>query len=100
MASKTDDPDAEADPNGKMVAKKMYYLACLACRWTTRDVGIKDQTAATSSWPEQEYAHANRFAMLLEHYQAVVLHDKQEKQEYQRRKAPKQTKFPSMTVSL
>jgi hypothetical protein len=27
------------------------------------------------------------------------LHDKQEKQEYQRRKAPKQTKFPSMTVS-
>lgn len=78
----------------------MYYLACLACRWTTRDVGISDQTSATSSWPEPEYPHATRYAMLLEHYQAVVLHENQEKLDYMRRKTPKQHKYPSLTVSL
>ena len=78
----------------------MYYLACLACRWTSRDVGIPDQTAATSSWPEPEYAHSTRYALLLEHYQAVVLHEKQEKQDYLKRKTPKTSKFPSMTVRL
>lgn len=23
--------------------KKMYYLSCFNCRWTSRDVGIPDQ---------------------------------------------------------
>ena len=31
------------DPS-KTVARKVYYLACTSCRWTTRDVGLKDQT--------------------------------------------------------
>jgi dynactin 4 len=83
-----------------MVTKKMYYLACLACRWTSRDVGISDQASQTCSWPEQEYFHNTRFQLLSEHFQAVVLHDKQEKQDFLRRKSAKTTKFPSMTVSL
>jgi dynactin 4 len=91
--------DESAETSQKMVTKKMYYLACLACRWTSRDVGISDQTSQTCSWPEQEYFHNTRFQMLLEHYQAVVLHDKQEKQDYLKRKNTKPTKFPSMTVS-
>lgn len=82
----------------KPVARKMYYLMCLACRWTSRDVGIPDQTVATGQWPDLEYAHANRFAMLLEHCQNVVLHDKQEKNDFLRRKAPKPHKYPSLTV--
>jgi len=101
-SSKNDDgskASEEGDANAKMVTKKMYYLACLACRWTSRDVGISDQTAATCSWPEQEIAHSTRFSLLLDHYQAVVLHDKQERQDYLRRKTAKTTKFPSMTVS-
>lgn len=28
--------------------KKVYYLACLFCRWTSRDVGIPDQN--TGLW--------------------------------------------------
>lgn len=41
---------AEAEGNKDAVAvdtkpKKMYYLTCLACRWTSRDVGIPDQAA-------------------------------------------------------
>lgn len=27
----------------KTTPKKMYYLSCLACRWTSRDVGLPDQ---------------------------------------------------------
>lgn len=87
----------ETAETSKMVTKKMYYLACLACRWTSRDVGISDQASQTCSWPEQEYFHNTRFQLLLEHFQAVVLHDKQEKQDFLRRKTVKSTKFPSMT---
>lgn len=31
------------DPN-KSVPKKVYYLACGFCRWTSRDVSIQDQS--------------------------------------------------------
>lgn len=89
----------EVVDSSKTVTKKMYYLACLACRWTSRDVGISDQPSQTCSWPEEEYAHSNRFQLLLEHYQAVVLQEKQEKQDYLKRKSTKTTKFASMTVS-
>uniref|UniRef100_A0A182PL25 Dynactin subunit 4 n=1 Tax=Anopheles epiroticus TaxID=199890 RepID=A0A182PL25_9DIPT len=90
---------AGAGPAGgvKQVTKKMYYLACLTCRWNSHDIGIPDQTAATGQWPEPEYPNATRFALLLEHYQSVVLHDKQERQELWRRKTPKKTQFPSLT---
>lgn len=104
--SKSEDAaNPSATPKGgskeaKPMARKMYYLMCLACRWTSRDVGIPDQTVATGQWPDLEYAHANRFAMLLEHCQNVVLHDKQEKQDFLRRKAPKPHKYPSLTVIL
>ncbi|KFB35593.1 AGAP000908-PA-like protein [Anopheles sinensis] len=84
-------------PSGKQVTKKMYYLACLTCRWNSRDVGIPDQGVATGQWPEPEYPNATRFALLLEHYQSIVLHDKQERQELWRRKTPRQSKFPSLT---
>lgn len=94
---KTEKTDEEGAGDTKLITKKMYYLACLACRWTTRDVGISDQTIAVGSWPECEYRNAQRFSILLEHFQAVVLQEKQEKQEYWRRKAPKPNKFPSIT---
>lgn len=31
--------------DGAKTPGKVYYLACFICRWTTRDVGIPDQTA-------------------------------------------------------
>ncbi|XP_058829846.1 dynactin subunit 4 [Topomyia yanbarensis] len=89
--------ESESSAPGKQVTRKMYYLACLNCRWSSRDVGIPDQTVATGQWPEPEYSNATRFSLLLEHYQSVVLHEKQEKQELWRRKTPKQSKFPSLT---
>ncbi|KAL1402503.1 hypothetical protein pipiens_006066 [Culex pipiens pipiens] len=93
---KKEEPPAAAAV-AKQITRKMYYLACLNCRWSSRDVGIPDQSVATGQWPEPEYANATRFGLLLEHYQSVVLHEKQEKQELWRRKTPKTSKFPSLT---
>ena len=89
-------PPAATAAETKTTLKKMFYLSCLACRWTTRDVGIPDQTVATGSWPEAEYIYATRFAQLMEYHQSVVLQEKQEKQELWRRKTPK-PKYPSLT---
>ncbi|XP_037026479.1 dynactin subunit 4 [Bradysia coprophila] len=93
-------PEAEGGKNvggGDLKPRKMYYLTCLACRWTSRDVGIPDQATATGQWPECEYSNATRFSLLMEHYQTVVQQEKQEKQDLWRRKAPKQHKYPNLT---
>lgn len=99
--NKRDDSEASGDgsdsPKEKApVPKKMYYLACLACRWTSRDPGIPDQTVATGAWPELEIPHDTRFLKLLEYSQGIVLQRKQEKQDGLRRRAVK-SKFPSLS---
>ena len=38
------------DPT-KMVPKKMYYLACAFCRWTSRDIGLPDQVREITIQP-------------------------------------------------
>jgi hypothetical protein len=38
--------------------------------------------------------------MLMEYYQNIVLQDKQEKQDYQRRKAQKQPKYANVPVNI
>uniref|UniRef100_A0A1A9X006 Dynactin subunit 4 n=1 Tax=Glossina brevipalpis TaxID=37001 RepID=A0A1A9X006_9MUSC len=91
------DSDSSKGDSSKVITKKMYYLSCLACRWTSRDVGIPDQVVATGAWPENECAYQTRFNALSEYYQAVVQQDRKEKQEYLRRKAPRSHKFPSLT---
>lgn len=115
-------PDAEKSAAAKMSTRKMYYLSCLACRWTSRDVGLPDQTMgmnaiisrfhdlslifdlctilAAGNWPEIEYANATRFSKLMEYFQDVVLVEKQEKQDYSRRMTPKKHKFASLTVRI
>ncbi|KAH8372929.1 hypothetical protein KR009_008273 [Drosophila setifemur] len=88
---------ASSKPSAVPTTKKMYYLSCVSCRWTTRDVGIPDQGVATGTWPDNECLYQARFNALVEYFQAVVLQEKQEKLEFMRRKAPKQHKFPSLT---
>uniref|UniRef100_A0A2M4AME9 Dynactin subunit 4 n=1 Tax=Anopheles triannulatus TaxID=58253 RepID=A0A2M4AME9_9DIPT len=83
--------------SGRQAQKKMYYLACFTCRWNTRDIGLPDQSVATGQWPEPEHPSATRFAQLFDHYRSVALHDKQERQELWRRKAPRPTKYPNLT---
>ena len=57
------------DPT-KMVAKKVYYLACAFCRWTSRDIGLPDQTVASGGWPEQ-VLHCDVY--VLGHYHAHLI---------------------------
>lgn len=67
------------DPT-KMVGRKYYYLACAFCRWTSRDVGLKDQSVASGGWPELENLHAARLASLQDHYRGIAQREKQEKE--------------------
>lgn len=34
-----------SDAEGHATPRKAYYLACGFCRWTSRDIGLKDQPA-------------------------------------------------------
>ncbi|KAK8403023.1 hypothetical protein O3P69_000925 [Scylla paramamosain] len=76
------------DPS-KTVARKVYYLACTSCRWTTRDVGLKDQTVATGGWVEQDNEHYKHLQSLLEHYRSVAQQEKleREKKRFSHRKS-------------
>lgn len=67
------------DPK-KNVPKKVYYLACGFCRWTSRDVGIPDQTVASGGWQEQENLHSKRINNLLENYRVLAQQEKLEKE--------------------
>lgn len=67
------------DP-GKSTPKKMYYMACGFCRWTTRDVGLHDQSVANGGWPEQENPNVKRIGALLESYRAVAQREKAERE--------------------
>lgn len=66
--------------DGSKSATKLYYLACFFCRWTSRDVGIPDQTAATGHWPERENEHSERITGLIEHYKALAIQERIEKE--------------------
>jgi len=67
------------DPS-KMIAKKVYYLACAFCRWTSRDIGLPDQNVASGGWPDQENVSSERIAALLEHYRSIAQKEKIEKE--------------------
>ncbi|GLG98099.1 Dynactin subunit 4 [Gryllus bimaculatus] len=64
----------------KTVTRKLYYLACGFCRWTSRDIGYPDQTVASGGWPEKENPHASRIYNLLEHFKTLALREKQERE--------------------
>ena len=77
-ATSTAAPSPE-DP-AKVIAKKVYYLACAFCRWTSRDIGLPDQTVASGGWPELENPHGARILNLQEHYRAIAQREKVEKE--------------------
>lgn len=60
--------------------KKMHYLSCSFCRWTTRDVGLPDQVTPSGGWPEREMGASKIMASLLTYYKQVAHSDKLEKE--------------------
>ncbi|XP_075971247.1 dynactin subunit 4 [Anticarsia gemmatalis] len=77
--------------------KKMYYLSCFNCRWTSRDVGIPDQPVASGGWPERTNPFAARVNQLLDYYKAIALQEKQEKIERERKKFNIRGKYITLT---
>ncbi|XP_011502768.1 PREDICTED: dynactin subunit 4 [Ceratosolen solmsi marchali] len=64
----------------KPVTKKIYYLSCTLCRWSSRDAGIPDQTVATGSWREQESPNTYRITALINFYKILGSIEKQQKE--------------------
>ncbi|XP_012276685.1 dynactin subunit 4 [Orussus abietinus] len=64
----------------KATPKKVYYLSCSLCRWTSRDAGIPDQYVATGGWPEQENPHTIRISALIEYHKILVSKEKQQRE--------------------
>lgn len=85
---------APVEGEEKVVTKKMYYLYCQFCRWSSRDVGIPDQSTVTGGWPERENIHTNRLQELIDLYKAIVV---AQKQQQEKDKKKQRGKFVSYT---
>ncbi|XP_015600489.1 dynactin subunit 4 [Cephus cinctus] len=81
---------ADAKQDVKATPKKVYYLSCSLCRWTSRDAGIPDQYVATGGWPEQENPNSTRISTLIDFHKVLA---SKEKQEQQRKKFPTKRTF-------
>ncbi|XP_014278374.1 dynactin subunit 4 [Halyomorpha halys] len=55
---------------------KHYYLACFFCRWTSRDVGISDQTTGTGNWPVKELPFSETLSSYLEYYKVLAMRER------------------------
>ncbi|XP_019868198.2 dynactin subunit 4 [Aethina tumida] len=89
--SKTQHADEPKTP-----VKKMHYLLCQYCRWTSRDVGIPDQTSVTG-FPDRDNVHGHRLQEVLDAYKAVVLSQKQQKENDKKKQRKKYMSYTDMT---
>ncbi|CAH1794211.1 unnamed protein product [Owenia fusiformis] len=71
----------------KTTPKKVYYLACGFCRWTSRDGGIPDQQIASGGWQDQINKEEAAIAATMEYYKQLASKEKIEKdrKKYRRR---------------
>merc|ERR1711935_82475 len=52
------------------IVKKLHFMRCAFCYWSTKDVGMED-TPAAGAWPERENQHSTRVAEVVEYVKAV-----------------------------
>ncbi|KAK4883326.1 hypothetical protein RN001_006645 [Aquatica leii] len=88
-------PKNPDDP--KAAPRKVFYLLCLLCRWSSRDVGIPDQAAVSGGWPERENIYAHRLQEIQDMYKAIVLSDKQQKLDKDKKKQRRYMSFTDRT---
>lgn len=58
---------------------KLYYLSCTHCKWTTRDVGIRDKRSPMD-FKERPSPHQERISELVAFYKEFGLRDKAERE--------------------
>ncbi|KAG5879779.1 hypothetical protein JTB14_001796 [Gonioctena quinquepunctata] len=83
--------------DAKVTPKKMYYLSCQFCRWSSRDVGIPDQSTITGGWPERENVHSYRLQELIDMYKAIVLAQKQQQEKDKKKQRGKYLSYTDRT---
>ncbi|XP_014468506.1 PREDICTED: dynactin subunit 4 [Dinoponera quadriceps] len=90
--------EAEEAKDVKATPKKVYYLFCSLCRWSSRDAGIPDQSVATGGWPELENPHTTRINALIDYHKILA---SIEKQQCERKKfRPKRSFMPATMYSF
>ncbi|XP_045466308.1 dynactin subunit 4 isoform X2 [Harmonia axyridis] len=77
--------------------KRTYYLSCLCCRWSSRDIGLPDQVAATGSWPKRESVHANRVQDIINMHRAIQEKEKLEKEFFKKKQKEKIISYTDKT---
>ncbi|XP_066600544.1 dynactin subunit 4 [Prorops nasuta] len=82
--------DSEENKDVKATPKKIYYLFCSFCRWSSKDAGIPDQPVATGSWPEYENPYTSRINALVDHHKILA---SREKQQTEKKKYPTKRPF-------
>lgn len=88
--------EGEENKDVKSTPKKVYYLFCSLCRWSSRDAGIPDQSVATGAWPEQENPHTMRINILIDYHKVLA---SIEKQQCERKKfQPKRSFMPAQAM--
>ncbi|CAG7729325.1 unnamed protein product [Allacma fusca] len=70
---------AEDDPD-KLAPKKLYYLTCGFCRWTSRDAGIEDSTSSSGPWPEPENPQAQYICEITDYFRTLATREKNAKE--------------------
>ncbi|CAF0759649.1 unnamed protein product [Brachionus calyciflorus] len=78
-ASSSNPATPQQSPQAPQQGQKVFYLICVFCRWTTRDVGIPDVTSAPGGWKLQENPHVKRIQELTEGYKVIAAREKLEK---------------------
>jgi hypothetical protein len=64
----------------KPVAKKLYYLACGFCRWTSRDAGLPDSQSTTGPWKEPETPFGKDIVHMNDYLRMLALREKNSKE--------------------
>jgi dynactin-4 len=58
------------------LAKKLYYLACGFCRWTSRDASLADSTSTTGPWSEPESPFLKEIVHINDYLRVLALREK------------------------
>ena len=67
---KTDKPSTQKSPGGT----KVYFLSCSHCKWSTRDVGIKDKRSPID-FKDRPSPHSERITALITFYKEYASQD-------------------------
>lgn len=81
--------------------RKVFYLICGFCRWSTREAGIPDQNLATGNWPEFENQNYNKLLNnVQENFRQLAAVEKAEKERKKFTKRRSQYPFVSDKYGL